>query len=101
VKTFESVSLARREPYRKLFGAYAEPKLALSLWTEAAAASFSAQGVSIVSACPGANKTPLTAGAGMPWLLKILASVMFKPPGVGAGKLHDVAMDGSRFPTGA
>lgn len=101
VKAFDPANLGTRETYKKLFGAYARSKLALSLWTMAVAGEISGHGVSIVSVCPGPTKTPMTAGGGMPWLLKMAAKVFFKPPSVGAGKLHAVAMDEGRIATGS
>lgn len=100
-KTFDPAKLGTGEAFKKLFGAYANSKLALSLWTQAVAAEFAADGVSILSADPGPTKSPLTAGPGMPWALKIIAKVLFKPPGVAAAKLLDLVESGDRFATGS
>lgn len=92
VKAFDPAELARPTGrFRKLLGAYASSKLALSLWTQALAEELSSQGISIVSACPGPNKTPLTASAGMPWPLGLVARYFFKPPSVGADRTHRAA----------
>lgn len=102
VKTFDPDRLGRQEQaYKKLFGAYARSKLALSLWTMEAALHFSEQGVPIVSACPGPIKSPMTASDGMPALLKIVAKFLFKPPSVGAEKLYDIATRDEAFPPGS
>lgn len=99
VKSFAPSGLAHPKDYRKLFGPYAQSKLALSLWTKAVSGDFAEQGISVVSACPGPNKTPMTAGSGMPWALKMLAKVLFKHPRVGAQELYD-ALDPAHVPAG-
>lgn len=94
VRAYDPATLARPRTYRKLFGAYAQSKLALSLWTQAASADFAAQGITMVSVDPGGNRTAMTASAGMPWYLKLPARWLFTHPSVGAGLLLDAAGDG-------
>lgn len=102
VKSFEPKGLAHPTgKFRPLLGAYAHSKLALSLWTQALADELSTQGISSVSACPGPNKTPLTASAGMPWPLGLVARFFFKPPSVGADKIHNAALGSPRVPDGS
>lgn len=87
--------------YRKLLGAYADSKLALSLWTMAVAPELAARGVHILSADPGATKSPLSEGPGMPWVMKMIAKVFFKPPEVAAARIMDLIEDGGRFEAGS
>lgn len=79
-------------PFKKLFGPYAHSKLALSLWTKAIAPDLSRRGVTIISVDPGANRTPMTGGTGMPAPLLLLAKLFFKSPAHGAGLLLDGAL---------
>lgn len=102
VKRFDPARLAHPAGrYRKLFGPYARSKLALSLWTEAAAADFAAKGVSILSACPGPNKSPMTAASGMPWALKMIGKLAFHHPSTGAARLHAAAFTEPPAPDGS
>ncbi|AUW59761.1 NAD-dependent epimerase [Sphingobium sp. SCG-1] len=100
VKHFEPHSLGDPSRFQKLFGPYANSKLALSLWTKAAAPEFAKQGVSLVSTCPGPNRTPMTGGSGMPLLLRPFVPLFFKHPGVGAQKLLKAAVDAD-LPSGS
>lgn len=90
VRRFEPSHLAAPTEYRKLFGPYSSSKLALSLWTQASAGSFAADGVRVVSVCPGGNRTPMTNSAGMPFWLRPFAR-FFAHPSVGAGRVLDAA----------
>ena len=101
LKAFEPATLGSGKNFQKLFGAYSTSKLALSLWTKAMAIDFAAQGVSAVSVDPGPTKTPLTAGDGMPWWLRLIAKVAFKPPTVAVAKLHAVAFSTIKHPPGS
>jgi NAD(P)-dependent dehydrogenase (short-subunit alcohol dehydrogenase family) len=84
----------RRPPqFRKLFGAYGQSKLALSALTQALAADFQRDGVAIRSVDPGGNRTPMTAGAGMPAVLKLVRPLFFRAPEVGARRIYDAAFD--------
>lgn len=91
VRRFDPAELAAPAEYRKLFGPYASSKLALSLWTRASAASFAADGIRLVSVWPGGNRTPMTAGDGMPFWLRPFARFFFSHPSVGARRVLDAA----------
>jgi NAD(P)-dependent dehydrogenase (short-subunit alcohol dehydrogenase family) len=78
-------------PYRKLFGAYLNSKLALSLWSWKLAEELKEDGIKIISVDPGANKTQMTRGSGMPLPLLILSKLFFKPPSHGASLLLSAA----------
>ena len=101
VKAFEPAELERPKSFRKLLGPYASSKLALSLWTEAVAPRLARDGLRLLSVCPGANKTPMTAGDGMPWWLMPSRHLLFSHPRVGAARLWDAAFASPSARTGA
>jgi len=74
---------------KKLFGAYARSKLALSSLTNAVAETYRTDGIMIVSVEPGANKTAMTRGSGMPGILKLLQPFLFAAPDKGARRIFD------------
>lgn len=86
-------SLERPASFRKLLGPYASSKLALSLWTEAAAPQLGKDGIKIRSVDPGGNNT-LRKGknSGLPFFIKPLMKLFFAPPTSGAGRLYDGAL---------
>lgn len=71
----------------KLTGSYQQSKLALTHATAFLAPHPGWSSVIHVSATPGANKTAMTAGPGMPALLKPLRNRFFAEPTKGAGLL--------------
>ncbi len=75
--------------FRKLIGPYMQSKLALTVLMADLAKTWSY--VRIASVTPGPNKTKMTAGPGMPGLLKPLRNLMFAEPSKGAGLLYDAA----------
>lgn len=85
--------------FKKLFGAYAASKLALALWTHELAKALP-PGVELRSACPGANDTPMTRGAGMPGWMAVLVPLLFRHPRRGAARLHDAAFGAHRGVSG-
>jgi NAD(P)-dependent dehydrogenase (short-subunit alcohol dehydrogenase family) len=100
VKQFDAATLTHPNgPYKKLFGPYAQSKLALSLWTYAIADELSQEGIKIVSADPGPNKTAMTGSDGMPLPLRLFARLMFKPPSHGAHLLLQASV--SAAPSGS
>lgn len=90
VRSFDPGSLERPTTFKKLFGPYAVSKLALSMWTHAIAEELAASRIRIVSVCPGANRTPMTAGDGMPWWLAMLRPIAFRHPRSGAETVSHV-----------
>jgi NAD(P)-dependent dehydrogenase (short-subunit alcohol dehydrogenase family) len=76
----------------KLFGAYAQSKLAAAMMVSGLALEYEPLGVVCRSADPGPNKTSMTAGSGMPWFLLLLRPLIFKAPEVGARHVHDAAV---------
>jgi NAD(P)-dependent dehydrogenase (short-subunit alcohol dehydrogenase family) len=84
-----------RAPARmtKLTGPYAQSKLALSILTHALAPDYLKQGIRLVSVDPGPNRTPMTAGDGMPRALLLLRALIFRKPAHGAKLLLEAAKD--------
>ncbi|MED4953889.1 SDR family NAD(P)-dependent oxidoreductase [Paenibacillus macerans] len=92
VKPFDPDSLDRPKTFRKLLGPYATSKLALSLWTQAAAPEFAKEGIKIRSVDPGSNNTARKSKkSGLPWYVKPMMKLFFQPPSYGAGRLYDGA----------
>ncbi|MFX3632879.1 MAG: SDR family NAD(P)-dependent oxidoreductase [Candidatus Pristimantibacillus sp.] len=100
VKRFELETLEKPTEFKKLLGGYASTKLALTLWTQAASQTASAEGIEIRSVCPGPNKTPMSGSSGMPtWLIPI-RHLFFSHPSKGAVRLYDAAFGESRGKSG-
>ncbi|WP_172253207.1 SDR family NAD(P)-dependent oxidoreductase [Saccharibacillus deserti] len=91
-KTFDADKLARPKTFKPLTGAYADTKLALSLWTQAIAPAEAADGFWLRSADPGPNNT-LRPGkkSGLPFPVNYLMRFFFAPPTQGAGRLYEAA----------
>lgn len=98
-KRYDPERLASPASFRTITGPYASSKLALCLWSSAAAARLEADGISIVSVAPGAVNTPLIRGPGMPALMRPLAWLISRPPSHAADLLIDGAT--SEHPTGS
>jgi NAD(P)-dependent dehydrogenase (short-subunit alcohol dehydrogenase family) len=77
----------------KLTGAYAQSKLALTTLTNALAQEYQKEGIWLRSLDPGANKTSMTGGQGMPKLLLLLRQLAFQAPEKGAKAIYDAAFD--------
>ncbi len=92
-KVFNMDVLERPKTFRKLFGPYAASKLALSLWTHAAAPRLAKDGIKIRSVDPGGNNT-LRKGkqSGLPVLVNLLMKLFFPPPVHGANQLYEGAV---------
>jgi NAD(P)-dependent dehydrogenase (short-subunit alcohol dehydrogenase family) len=95
VKMVNQLSLAELErpsSFRMLLGPYASSKLAMSLWTQEAAAALARDGIVIRSADPGGNNT-LRPGkpSGLPFYVKPLMRLFFPGPERGASLLYDAA----------
>lgn len=91
VRQFSLERLQHPPVYKPLSGPYGASKLGLSLWTQALAPALQAEGITIRSVNPGATKTKMTIGPGMPkWILP-LRNLFFAEPAVGAARLYDAA----------
>lgn len=91
VRDFSLDLLEHPRVYKPLTGPYGASKMALSLWTEAIAPELALKQIEIRSACPGPNRTKMTAGPGMPRLLLLLRGLIFKAPEHGAQRLYEAA----------
>ena len=80
VKSFDCSALADPPHIGGLLGAYAQSKLAANVFAQALKEPLAAQRVSILSVDPGATRTPMIdRGDGMPWFIKLLRPLLFKP----------------------
>lgn len=79
------------EKFTKLFGSYLDSKLMLVLLMNYLSRQW--EDIRIVSVDPGAIKTKMTAGEGMPFWLKPIRNMFFKSPEEGAQNLYDAAFD--------
>lgn len=91
-KVFDADNLARPQRFKQLTGAYADTKLAMSLWTQALAPTEAEDGILLRSADPGPNNT-IRKGkkSGLPFPVNYLMRFFFAPPTQGAGRLYDAA----------
>ena len=92
VKQFDLELLEHPQQYTPITGPYAASKLGLSLWSRELAPALQAEGIEIRSVNPGANKTKMSAGEGMPKWLALLRPFIFSHPRVGAARVYDVAV---------
>ncbi len=90
-QSFSAETLKRPHEAKKLTGAYASSKLALSSVTSALGDVFANDGVTLVSADPGPNKTGMTLSDGMPKFLLLLRPFIHSSPEKGAQKIFDAA----------
>lgn len=95
-RQIDNATLRQPQTFRKLTGPYASSKLALSLWTQAAAPHVAREGIIIRSVDPGGNNTlRKDKPSGLPLLVKPLMKLFFPPPTHGAEQLYQGAMDNS------
>lgn len=92
-KKFLSQPLLAPTKNKKLFGAYLQSKLALVLlmnnWGR------HNKNLHILNVTPGATKTKMTAGSGLPLWVVPLRGLLFAKPSKGAKFLYDAAFKGS------
>ena len=81
--------LASPTKFKKLVGPYSQSKLAAAALMSAFANEYPA--TTFRSGEPGAVKTPMTSGEGMPKLLVPVRNLMFSTPDKAAARLHDAA----------
>ncbi|MEM1067307.1 MAG: SDR family NAD(P)-dependent oxidoreductase [Planctomycetota bacterium] len=90
VKTLDVQTLANPAKVGGLMGAYANTKLALTAMTLAMSGTAGASTVSYLTVDPGPTKTSMTgSGDGMPWFIRLLAPLLFKPADVQAERIVD------------
>ncbi len=92
-KSLKIDELVSPTKFRKLIGSYLQSKLALTVLMADLAKGWT--GVRIASVTPGPNQTTMTAGSGMPRLLKPFMKLLFAKPSKGAGLLYDAAFTGT------
>lgn len=100
VKRFDPAMLQRPAEFRKILGPYAATKLALSLWTQEAAASNEQRDIKILSVCPGSNKTKMNAGSAVPVFLVPIRNLFFPHPRKGASKLYEAMVNANSYSSG-
>lgn len=96
VKHFTPGTLGNPKIFKKLFGPYANSKLALSLWTKEIAMKISSDDIKIRSADPGSNNTTRKGKiSGIPFYIKPLRKFFFSHPSKGALLLYEAALSES------
>jgi NAD(P)-dependent dehydrogenase (short-subunit alcohol dehydrogenase family) len=93
MKGIKTEALIGPSKFKKLFGAYLQSKLALALLMSDLAVNWKSEKIRILNVTPGGNKTKLTAGSGMPSLLKPIVKLLYKDPAVGAKLLYGAAFE--------
>lgn len=90
-ETIDIPTFKRPKKFTKLLGSYIDSKLILVLLMNHL--SKKSKSVRFVSVNPGAIKTKMTAGKGMPFWLKPIRNIFFKAPVHGANNLYDAAFN--------
>ncbi|GIO14437.1 hypothetical protein J19TS2_39920 [Cohnella xylanilytica] len=100
-KEFTIDNLEHPKTFRKMFGPYATSKLALSLWTQAAAPQLAKEDIKIRSVDPGINNT-LRKGkdSGLTAWFELFMKFFSSPPTHGANLLYEGAFGKHRNETG-
>lgn len=99
-KTLAIEELADPSSFKKLFGPYVHSKLAATAIMEAFAQQYPA--ITFRSTEPGAVKTSMTGGDGMPRWLVPIRNLFFTSPEKGARKVYDnINATGADYPNGA
>ncbi|NRB52294.1 MAG: SDR family NAD(P)-dependent oxidoreductase [Saprospiraceae bacterium] len=90
-KSIDIADLKKPKKFVKLIGSYMHSKFAMVLLMNHLAKEWPR--VRITSVAPGAIKTKMTAGAGMPFFLVPIRNLFFSSPEAGAEKLYEAAFD--------
>ena len=88
-KSINIEAFKRPPKFTKLTGSYMDSKFALVLLMNYL--NKTTEGIRFVSLNPGAIKTKMTAGDGMPFWLKPIRNLLFKSPGQGAENIYNAA----------
>ncbi|MEM8565426.1 MAG: SDR family NAD(P)-dependent oxidoreductase [Bacteroidota bacterium] len=88
-KSIDIPEFKRPKKFTKLLGSYLDSKLILVLLMNHLSKEW--KDIRFVSVNPGAIKTKMTAGTGMPFWLKPIRNLIFKSPVHGANNLYDAA----------
>ncbi|MEM8938395.1 MAG: SDR family NAD(P)-dependent oxidoreductase [Bacteroidota bacterium] len=92
-KTIDILSLKKPKKFIKLLGSYMDSKLIMVLLMNSLSEDKEWSNIRIVCANPGAIKTKMTSGNGMPFWLKPIRNLLFKSPEFGAQNLYSAAFD--------
>ncbi|MEM7147840.1 MAG: hypothetical protein AAF591_22245, partial [Verrucomicrobiota bacterium] len=88
VKKLDVSTLTNPQNIGGLMGAYAQSKMAVTAITILMKEALFEESILILSADPGPTKSQMTdAGDGIPWFLRLLRPLIFKPASVQAEKL--------------
>ena len=91
IKSIDIASFKKPQKFTKLTGSYKDSKLMLVLLMNYLANSWN--NIRFVSVNPGAIKTKMTAGEGMPIWLRPIRNLLFQSPEKGAMNLYTAAFD--------
>jgi len=92
VRKFSLELLEHPDKHIPIMGAYGRSKLALSLWTRQAAASWKARGIELRTACPGGTRTKMTSNPGSrSFFVRFILPLLVHPAAEGAARLWDAA----------
>ncbi|MEO1482203.1 MAG: SDR family oxidoreductase [Myxococcota bacterium] len=101
-RSIDFETLHRPKKIVKLFGSYVVSKVAVGAAMESLARSSAWSRARVFNVAPGAIKTDMTAGGGMPFWLKPIRNLIFSSPDKGAEKLYECAFSQrDRFPSPA
>ncbi|MEM6844619.1 MAG: SDR family NAD(P)-dependent oxidoreductase, partial [Bacteroidota bacterium] len=90
-KSFDISSFKKPKKFTKLLGSYIDSKLTMVLLMNHLSEEW--KKIRFVSVDPGAIKTKMTAGSGMPFWLKPIRNLFFKSPKDGAENLYKEAFN--------
>ena len=86
-KSIDIPTFKNPKKFTKLFGSYIDSKLILVLLMNSLSRNW--KNIRFVSIAPGAIKTKMTAGTGMPFWLKPMRNLLFNSPRKGAENLYN------------
>lgn len=90
-KSYDIAAFKKPKKFSKLIGSYMDSKLTMVLLMNYLSTLDPWKNVKILSVNPGAIKTKMTAGKGMPFWLKPIRNMFFQSPEQGAKRLYDAA----------
>lgn len=93
MKKLKTEELINPQKFKKLIGAYLQSKLAQALLMNDLASEWKRQNIRILNVSPGGNKTKLSLGSGMPFILKPVVKLFYKKTSVGAAFLYRVVSE--------
>lgn len=92
VRNFSMELLERPTKHVPIMGAYGRSKLALSLWTRQAAATWKARGIELRTVCPGGTRTKMTSNPeSRSFFLRFILPLLVHSAAEGASRIWDAA----------